>query len=141
MLYMQPLSKFDEKDGCHNYGGRGLTTQDEDEEVEVITFDSLNIKPTMVKLDIQGSEIYALKGMEKTINKSEPWFLLENYTNPKREGYEKDKKVYELLTSKGYEFFRFHFKNPQTGELEPHEDCVVYKPKKHKKIKKLLEKY
>lgn len=138
VLYMQPLSRFDQKDGCHNYGGRGLTTQDEGEEVEIITFDSLNIKPNMIKLDIQGSEIYALKGMEKTIDKCEPWFLLENYTNPKRDGYEKDQKVYELLVSKGYKFFRFYFQNPNTKEIKPHEDCIVYKKDKHDFIEKFL---
>ena len=132
-LYMQSLSRFDEKDGCRNYGGRGLTTSNEGEEVQLITFDSLNINPNMIKLDIQGSELYALKGMEKTIDKCEPWFILENYLHKKD-----DKKVYDFLISRGYTFFRFHFKNPKTGEIIPHEDCIVYKTDKHKKIIKIL---
>ena len=138
VLYMQPLSKFDEKDGYHNYGGRGLTTKSKDEKVKVITFDSLNIKPNMVKLDIQGSEIYALKGMEKTIDKYEPWFILENYTSSKPNECINDKKVYKLLTSKGYKFFRFYFKDPNTKEMKPHEDCIVYKKNKHDFIEKFL---
>jgi len=137
-LHMQPLSKFDEKDGCHNYGGRGLTTESNNEKVKVITFDSLNIKPNMIKLDIQGSEIYALKGMEKTIDKYEPWFILENYTSSKPNKHKNDKKVHKLLISKGYKFFRFYFQNPNTKEMKPHEDCIVYKKDKHDFIEKFL---
>lgn len=36
------------------------------------TIDSLNIKPTFIKLDIQGEELSALKGAEKTIREFKP---------------------------------------------------------------------
>jgi len=131
-LYMEPLSNRDEKDGSHNFGGRGLVTKDGEEEVDVITLDSLNIDPNIIKMDIQGSELYALKGAESTLNRCEPWLILENYL-----GREDDEKIYKWLINKGYEFFRFSFKN-ETGEVIPHEDCIVYKPKKHKQIKQFL---
>jgi hypothetical protein len=76
-------------------------------------------------MDIQGSEIYALKGMESVIDRCEPWFLIENY-----QGQENDIKVLEFLNSKGYIIYRYELKN---------EDCIAFKPEKHKRIKDILD--
>jgi FkbM family methyltransferase len=122
-IKMQPLSQFTEQSGVENFGGRGLTTDDNGEEiVELIKFDK---DVDVVKMDIQGSEIYALKGMEDVIDRCEPWFLIENY-----QGQENDKKVLEFLTTKGYAIYRY---------MERQEDCIAFKPEKHKRIKDILD--
>jgi FkbM family methyltransferase len=126
-LYMEPLSNRDEKDGCHNFGGRGLDPNATKEQpVPLKTFDSLNIDFDVLKIDIQGSEIYALKGMLKSLRKNRPWIMLENYPNS-----ENDQKVLELLFEEGYELCRFMHNN--------NEDCILYFPDKHGKIRSTLE--
>ena len=77
---MEPLENRRQKNGQENFGGRGLVVENNgEEEVEVITFDSLNLDIDVLKMDIQGSEPYALKGMENTIDRCVPWIMLENY--------------------------------------------------------------
>lgn len=125
-MKMQPLSMFDEPNGYHNFGGRGLTSgEDGEEEIELICFDK---DVDLIKIDVQGSEIYALKGMESVIDRCEPWFIIENYEN------ENDKKVLDFLINKGYVVYR-----PTT--IAPNEDCIAFKPEleKHKKVQNILE--
>lgn len=127
IIKMQPLSMFDESNGCHNYGGRGLTTKDDgEEEVELIKFDK---QIDVVKIDIQGSELFALRGMETIIDDCEPWFMIENYRE-----HDNDKIVLEFLLNKGYVIYR-------PTEILPPEDCIAFKPglDKHKKIKDMLD--
>lgn len=126
-LYMEPLSNKDEANGMHNFGGRGLDPNAKDEQpVPLKTFDSLNIDFDVLKIDIQGSEVYALKGMIKSLRKNKPWIMLENY--PKAEN---DQKVLELLFEEGYELCRFMHNH--------NEDCILYFPDKHSKIRSTLE--
>lgn len=124
-IKMQPLNMFDQKNGCHNFGGRGLTPDDDgEEEVEVVIFDK---DVDVIKIDIQGSEIYALKGMEKMIDRCSPWFMIENYEN------ENDQKVLDFLIQKEYIIYR-------PTQILPPEDCIAFKPElnKHIKIKNIL---
>lgn len=67
-------------------------------EVECITIDSLNINPTFIKLDIQGAEIYALRGAAQTILRCMPGILLE---------CEDDKSAIEYLKTFGYKIAAF----------------------------------
>jgi GTPase SAR1 family protein len=123
---LEPVNKFDQPNGMHNFGGRGLTNDGTGEEsVELITFDK---DVDVIKIDIQGSEIYAFKGMEQMIDRCEPWIMFENYENG-----ENDKKVLDFLLSKGYVIYRL------MNNLN--EDCFAFKPEleKHKKVKIVLE--
>lgn len=45
--------------------------------IPVIPVDSLNLFPQIVKMDLQGFELEALKGMRETIERTEPVFLIE----------------------------------------------------------------
>lgn len=126
VIKMQPLNQFDEKNGMHNYGGRGLTMDSVgEEEVALITFDRY---VDVIKIDIQGSELYAFKGMESIIDKCEPWIMFENY-----EDGENDQKALEFLLNKGYVVYRL------MNNLN--EDCFAFKPdlEKHKIVKDTLE--
>jgi FkbM family methyltransferase len=124
-IKMQPLSQFDEKNGCHNFGGRGLTKEDDGEEVvELVTFDK---DVDVIKIDIQGSEIYAFRGMEQMLDRCEPWIMFENY-----EGQENDELVLDFLLNKGYTVYRSMIGNK--------EDCYAFKNiDKHQKVKETLQ--
>ena len=57
-IRMEPINKFDQPNGMRNFGGRGLTNDETGEEsVELVTFDK---DVDVIKIDIQGSEIYLL---------------------------------------------------------------------------------
>lgn len=117
-LYMESESKYMENDSIYNFGGRGLTKDISDsEEVNLIKWDdefSHIDKVDFIKIDIQGSEIYALKGMEKMLIKDKPWMLLENYGI---EPDHKDNLVIDYLLSLGYTIYR-------PINYLPSEDCI-----------------
>ena len=45
--------------------------------VRLVTIDSLNLRPTLVKIDAEGHEFDVLSGMTRTIDATRPLFLLE----------------------------------------------------------------
>lgn len=67
--------------------------------VDMITIDSLNIAPDFIKLDLEGYEIFAIRGGEKTIKEHRPVILLE-YKHEERYGEE---KATDLLEEWGYQ--------------------------------------
>jgi FkbM family methyltransferase len=120
-----PLAKCLDQGGLMNYGGRGLTNDEEGEgEIEVIPF---NYDVDVIKMDIQGGELYALKGMESILDKCNPWIMIENYT-----WAENDKEVLKFLHSKGYTIYRLMVGN--------NEDCFAFKDElpNHSPIKNIL---
>lgn len=127
-LYMEPESKHMQSETVCNFGGRGLTKEiSNSEEINIIKWDeefSHIDKIDFIKMDIQGSEIYALKGMENTLIKSKPWMMLENYNN------EHDKPVLDYLLSLGYTIYR-------PMNYFPNEDCICLYD--HNNIKNYLE--
>lgn len=131
IVKMQPLKNFDEKDGVHNFGGRGISKDDQgDETINVIAFDSLNLDVDVVKMDIQGYELFALKGMMNTVKRCLPWILVENYMG---EGHEDDEEVLKILFDLDYEIYRF--------KAISEEDCVCINKNnpKHEDIRNALE--
>lgn len=45
--------------------------------LNIVTVDSLSLKPDIVKLDVQGAELEAIRGMRETIKRSRPILMLE----------------------------------------------------------------
>jgi FkbM family methyltransferase len=112
VVKLQPLNMFDEQDGTHNFGGRGLTIDGRGEGgIKTIAFDSLNIDINVIKIDIQGFELMAVNGMLETLQVNKPWILLENY-----EGLENDEEVLSILSVLGYDVYRL--------QVAPREDCI-----------------
>lgn len=131
-LYMEPLSNRDEANGMHNFGGRGLDPNATSEQpVPLKVFDDLGLDFSVLKIDIQGSEIFALRGMIESLRKNKPWIMLENYINRKGKEKEREEAVLNLLFKEGYELCRFIHNN--------NEDCILYIPSKHTNIRPLLE--
>lgn len=85
------LSNNSEKSYLASNGGESKqSTNSQDQELELINFDNfweienkLNNTISLIKMDIEGAEINALKGMEKTIKKDMPILAISIYHQPK----------------------------------------------------------
>lgn len=93
---------------CINWGGRGFTEKDGNEQAKTITIDSLNIgKLDFIKLDIQGFEYKALMGGINTIKNNMPTIFIENYDGRCEEKIkEQERAPIDLLLSLGYKGYR-----------------------------------
>ncbi|MCL2088768.1 MAG: FkbM family methyltransferase [Oscillospiraceae bacterium] len=65
--YNKGLYSLDAEVGFDSRGGRSSGISDKGRAADMITLDSLNLSPTIIKLDIEGAESEALKGAERTI--------------------------------------------------------------------------
>jgi hypothetical protein len=62
--------------------------------VPLVTVDSLDLAPRVVKMDLQGLELAALAGMEQTLARSHPVFMIEIG--------ERHDEIVEVLAARGY---------------------------------------
>ncbi len=46
--------------------------------IEVVRFDDLNLRPSVIKIDVEGSELSVLHGMQRTLRNDGPLVLLES---------------------------------------------------------------
>jgi FkbM family methyltransferase len=83
-------------------------------QVEVRRLDELGLDPSFVKLDVEGFEVGALRGLRATIERSRPIMLIEHSGS--------FSEVREFLTAMDYEPFAF---DPLRGRLEPFESQQV----------------
>lgn len=68
----------------HGSNGMASYLSDQGEiRVEVISIDDLNAAATFIKMDIEGAELEALKGAERTIRKYTPRLAISLYHDPK----------------------------------------------------------
>jgi hypothetical protein len=63
----------------------------------IVPLDDLNLQPCFIKLDIQGYELKALKGAQRTLRRHEPVLLIESPNDA----------TLEYLDALGYQFFAF----------------------------------
>jgi len=85
------------RDGTENTGQRHVV---EGDDVDVITLDSLDLKPDFLKLDVEGMEYHALIGGEQTIRAHRPVLMVEENGLNRRYGIE-DGAAIRLLESWG----------------------------------------
>jgi FkbM family methyltransferase len=108
-----------------NWGGRGIDQTNsiefrEEDQIEVVNLDSMDITGcSLIKLDIQGYEYFALLGSQNLLEKNKPIILLENA--PMNEN---DSKALEFLKDLGYENYRYQSNN--------NEDCILIHPESNK---------
>jgi FkbM family methyltransferase len=81
--------------GPKNGGGMGVIDRD----VQVRRLDDLQLDPSFVKLDVEGFELSALRGLHDTLERSRPIVMVERSA-----GFP---EVRELLGSVGYAAFTF----------------------------------
>jgi len=87
-------------DRPNNFGGMSLGGFSEGERVPVITIDSLNLpRCEFLKIDVEGMELAAIRGAERTIGTLRPMLYLEN----DREKTSAD--LIEALLALGYKLF------------------------------------
>ncbi|HKD37222.1 MAG TPA: FkbM family methyltransferase [Pirellulales bacterium] len=68
--------------------------------IEIARFDSLDLHPIAVKIDVEGCESEVLKGMEETVHSDEPLLMLEH-----SEGAD---EIIASLCQRGYEIYLYH---------------------------------
>ena len=80
----------------YNIGGTTIEMSD-DGNISVVAIDDIDIPGfiSMVKIDVEGFELYAIKGMQKTLEKYKPYLTIEIRNRHKNE-------VISLLSNLGY---------------------------------------
>ena len=67
--------------------------------VEIVTFDSLDLHPDVIKIDVEGFEYQVLKGMAATLKNDRPILMLEKNAA--------DRACRELLAVMDYRFLYY----------------------------------
>jgi FkbM family methyltransferase len=71
-----------------------------------------NLKPDLIKLDIEGGEGMALAGMPRILSEARPIFLIELH------GEQAARQVWEQLTAHRYSLYRMHKGYPKIHSLQ-----------------------
>jgi FkbM family methyltransferase len=72
---------------------------------DVICLDDVILEPVkFIKMDIEGAELFALRGAKRILQESHPVILLEAENHTDRFGYQQQ-AIFDYLTQFGYRFF------------------------------------
>ena len=63
--------------------------------------EALNLKPTFIKIDVEGAEFEVLLGMQETLSQYHPTLMLEIHPQWQPSGASVD-KIYQIMTHHGY---------------------------------------
>lgn len=95
-------------------------------DVETITMDDFlaqnSIEPDLIKIDIEGSEVLALKGMKKTLAQTHATLLIEIHIRKLKQHFSTDhREVIKLLSDHGYTITRIDRNHPdgKSGTVDP----------------------
>lgn len=95
--------------GMHTLGKRKDLAKWEEIKIEAIRLDSYfekyNRKIDFLKMDIQGAEGLALKGMEKTLKKNEQIKMIVEFSQPELKGLGDPKECLRLLRKYGFDIY------------------------------------
>jgi len=101
--------------------------------VQIKTYDSLSldIEPSIIKIDVEGSEYKVLEGMKESFNKwkNMPVILCEVGWGKTHPNWNKELTTFENLKKKGYETFDIMGKSLDITNLSQTTD-VIFIPKK-----------
>ncbi len=84
----------------------------ESQDVDVVPLDTLELAPSIVKIDVEGLDFQVLLGLEKTIDKHHPHIFIE-YTPDEMKG------AIEWLTNKGYALFTYDSQSDLFSPFSP----------------------
>jgi len=101
------LSTLDSPASIARMGRRGIDYQVSTMRIPLTTVDVLNLQPSVVKMDLQGLEMQALKGMRETIERCWPTFMIEIG--------EHHEEVRDFLEAAGYQSYHWDGKALQLG--------------------------
>lgn len=82
------------------------------QDIKIIPFDSLELAPDVIKIDVEGYERFVLGGMRKTLQSSHPLLVCEENTY--------DKECFAILEEFGYEIFYFDLETQRLGRSPRH---------------------
>jgi FkbM family methyltransferase len=89
-------------------------------EVPTLRLDSVlsdDDEPTLIKIDVEDTELAVLLGAEQTITRYRPWVVFEHGTNTGRIGKETSKEIWELLCGRaGLSLFDIDGNGPLTPD-------------------------
>jgi FkbM family methyltransferase len=87
-----------DSDNCGNFSIVDFDTSTDtlEESISIVTMDSLNLSPDLIKIDVQGFDYNVLVGAADTIQSHKPVIIIESETKKSRNS------IAELLTSHGY---------------------------------------
>ena len=95
--------------GMHTLGKPMNWKAKEDINVKIVKldkyFEKYNRKIDFIKMDIQGAEGLALKGMERILKKNEQVKMIVEFSQPELEGLGKPKECLEILVKYGFNIF------------------------------------
>lgn len=94
-------SRNDPKSTIDEEGDDSVSATTVDTLLEKLDIDKIDF----IKIDIEGAEVEALKGADRAIKETEPFFAIATYHE--RDGEKTFQKIEDMLSEKGY--------NPQTG--------------------------
>lgn len=81
----------------------------------IVALDTLNLAPLVIKIDVEGWEEKALKGMETTLDKHHPVLMIEQNNR---------EVVYPWLVNRGYQFYRYQQQPEALIPIGQHEACL-----------------
>ena len=84
----------------------------EPQTVRCIRIDDLKLNPILVKIDIEGGELPALRGMEETLKRSRPVLIIEN-------GKQRTTEIIKFLTGLDYDLTDLKTMRSQSSQRYP----------------------
>ena len=84
----------------YNYLGAMAVKSDNGASVKTTTIDSLNLKPSLLKIDVEGFELAVLHGAEQTLKNNNIRLIIETHSKELR------KQCTEFLHSLGYSLYK-----------------------------------
>jgi FkbM family methyltransferase len=126
-FYQPPDSNLGAASFNKGNGGSELYIGDLELKTGDSIFAGLNDKISIIKMDIEGHEPFALKGLQKVLAEQKPLVVLELLPATKRK-FASEKEFYSLFPA-GYKFLRFKKTSNDTGkyQLAPFEFDKNYK--------------
>ena len=125
------MAVHDSETGLNRIVGSGVGREGSGREtVPMSRFDDLDIKPDVIKMDVEDHEFEALSGATETLKNTKPFIIVESWLTPSQprrtlralelletNGYTLYQPCWRIDTSDGYVIF------PELGERLPGDDC------------------
>ena len=95
--------------------------QEDSVSVELVTIDELlertSFCPDLVKIDIEGFEVHALRGTSELLQKTRPMMLIEVHPERIERLGESVSELFEITEAAGYQHFRFEENRGRKGSM------------------------
>ena len=111
-----------------NMGGGSVDLASGNIEINTITLDSLGISPQLIKMDVEGYEVKALRGAERTIARSRPILVLEVNLHALENAGDSVQALADILAEYRYESRDIMYGSPLKGDCQHPLYDIVCRP-------------